>query len=158
MQVHLTLWTSNSHLSAFCRFQIMLSVKEFNSLRSKIVSYLLGLSCNLCGKSVIPRFYIWRPITFVEAAVVVVFLVDALPVDNFVDKDSLASALCFDTVFHSVVDTVLLTKLFNDVIDTVLLNSCWQSCWTTTHRHPHRETDISSRVRTILEPSDDGKL
>ena len=42
---------------------------------------------------------------------------------NFVDEDSLASALCFDTVFHSVVDTVFLKKVltqllvFNKVVD-----------------------------------------
>ena len=45
---------------------------------------------------------------------------------NFVDKDSLASALCFDTVFHSVVDTVFLKKVltqllvFNKVVDKVV--------------------------------------
>ena len=43
----------------------------------EIVSYLLRVSRNLGGKTLIPRIYIWRSITFVEA-VVVVFLEDAV--------------------------------------------------------------------------------
>ena len=70
---------------------------------------------------------------------VVVFLLDALLVDNFVDKDSTASALLTQLL------TQLLTKLLKQLLNQLLRKM--------TQRHPHLETDISSRVRTILEPS-----
>ena len=94
---------------------------------------------------------------------VVVFLVDALLVDNFVDKDSTASALLtqlltqlltkllaqFLTQVFTKVLTKLLTKLLNQLLTQVLTKVLRKK----TQRHPHLETDISSRVRTILEPS-----
>ena len=87
---------------------------------------------------------------------VVVFLVDALLVDNFVDKDSTASALLTQLLTQLL--TKLLTQFLTQVLTEVLTKVLTKVLRKMTQRHPHLETDISSRVRTILEPSGDKNL
>ena len=99
---------------------------------------------------------------FVEA--VVVFLADALLVDNVVDKDICTVLTHLLTKLLTQVLTKLLTQLLTKLLTqllTKLLTHLLTKLFTQLlrrmfHRHPHWETDISSRVRTMLEPSEDG--